>query len=60
MPEFRVSWVIDIEAETPEEAARKARAIQMKSDSIATVFDVACNGDTQTIDLAELDAAAEI
>jgi len=40
MAEFRVSWYIDIEADTPQHAAKKARAIQLNPDSEATVFDV--------------------
>lgn len=40
MPEFRVRWVIDIEADTPREAAEKARQVQQNPDSIATVFEV--------------------
>ena len=41
MPEYRVRWEIDIEADNPQEAAEKALAIHRKPDSIATVFDVA-------------------
>lgn len=40
MPEYRVTWDIDIEADSPEEAAKKALEIQRRPDSIATVFDV--------------------
>lgn len=40
MTEHLVSWVIDIEADTPEEAAMKARAIQLDPHSMATIFDV--------------------
>lgn len=41
MSYYRVVWEIDIEdAETPEEAARKALSIQRDPNSIATVFDV--------------------
>ena len=40
MPEFTVIWEIDIEAETHEEAARKARAIQLDPASVADVFEV--------------------
>jgi hypothetical protein len=38
---YIVTWVIDIEAETPEEAAEKALEIQRDPESTATVFDVA-------------------
>jgi hypothetical protein len=41
MPDFRVVWQIDIwDAETHEEAARRALAIQRDPNSIATVFSV--------------------
>jgi hypothetical protein len=50
---YLVSWTIEIEAESPQEAAEKALEIQQDPDSIATVFDVASNGQSQaiTIDL---------
>ena len=38
--EFRVSWEIDILADSPEEAAKQAHKIMLDSDSIATVFSV--------------------
>lgn len=37
---YRVTWVIDIEAETPQAAAEQALAIQRNPESIATVFDI--------------------
>ena len=40
MTEYRVRWEIDIEADSPREAAEKALAIHRKPDSIAAVFDV--------------------
>lgn len=40
MSMFRVAWHIDIEAETPYEAARKALAIQRDPESIASCFQV--------------------
>lgn len=40
MPEYRVKWEIDIEADSPREAAEKALAIHRNPDSIATVFDI--------------------
>lgn len=39
--QYRVTWQIDIEANSPREAAEMARAIQRKPDNIAGVFDVA-------------------
>lgn len=37
---YIVVWEIDIEAESPEEAARMALEVQRNPDSIATVFEV--------------------
>lgn len=36
---YLVTWTIDVDAETPEEAARKARPMQT-GDTSALVFDV--------------------
>ena len=55
MSHYRVSWEIDIDAESPREAAEKAREIQQDVFSTATVF-VCWNGDTGediTIDTEE-------
>lgn len=40
MPEFRVRWEIDVEADTEAGAAVEAFAIQRDPESIATAFDV--------------------
>lgn len=37
---YRVTWKIDINAESPREAAEEARRIQRDPDSTANVFDV--------------------
>ncbi len=37
---FKVSWVIDIEADSAQEAARIALRIQNNPESTANVFDV--------------------
>ena len=37
---MRVQWEIDIDADSPREAAEKALAIQRNPESIATVFTV--------------------
>ena len=37
---YRVSWTIDIWADTPISAAHEAQLIQRDPDSVATVFDV--------------------
>lgn len=52
---YLVTWQIDIEAETPRDAARAALAIQHNTLSIATVFDVTDrkSNATTTIDLGE-------
>jgi hypothetical protein len=40
MTEFRVTWEINLDAETPTDAAKRAFAIQRDPISIATVFSV--------------------
>jgi len=40
MPEFHVSWHIDIDADNSTDAAEKAREIQLRQDSTATCFEV--------------------
>ena len=40
MTNYRVTWQIDIEADSPKEAAAKALVIMRDPSSIATVFDV--------------------
>jgi hypothetical protein len=49
--EYRVVWEIDIEAESPEEAAVKALDIQRDASSTAVVFDVELDGAFTRIDL---------
>ena len=44
MPQFRVSWEIDIEADTPQQAAKQALAIQRDPKSTATQFSVCLFG----------------
>lgn len=38
MREYRVTWEIDVIAESPLQAAQKARAMQQDPHNIATVF----------------------
>lgn len=38
--EYLVSWSIDIEADSPLDAARKAQEIMLDPESLATAFDV--------------------
>ena len=40
MPHYLVRWEIDIVAESPQEAAEKARRCQTRAGTQATVFDV--------------------
>jgi len=40
MPEYNVYWEIQIEADTPQEAARIAYTIQQDPNSIATIYTV--------------------
>ena len=52
MTDYKVRWEIDIDAETPEEAAMQAFAIQRDQESLATVFEVDDKkGNTVTIDI---------
>jgi hypothetical protein len=48
MSEYKVTWVIDVDARSPKAAARKALAIQRDPNSSATVFDVAYHKVTKT------------
>jgi hypothetical protein len=60
MPTYLVTWRIDIEADTPADAALAAVAIQRKPDSWAVVFDVMdkTSGAATTIDLEPDDDCA--
>lgn len=48
-----VRWEIEVEAETPEEAAVFALEIMRKPTNTALTFDVRVGGGLQTIDLME-------
>jgi hypothetical protein len=51
---YRVQWEIDIEADTPEDAARQAFEIMHDPTSIASVFDVKGeDGITHQVDTAD-------
>lgn len=59
MKTYRVRWVIDIEAETPEEAALRALIVQRNRDwaNMATSFDVQeGGGGWEVVDLGETTA----
>lgn len=52
MINYHVSWEIEIEANSPHEAAQKALEIQRSSESIATVFKMRDEtGETTEVDL---------
>lgn len=55
MTTYRVTWSIDLDAASPQEAAEKALAIQRDPASIAQVFEVReeKRGKLHTIDLQE-------
>ena len=59
MAQYYVEWRIEIEADSPEDAARQALAIQQDPDSIANVFHIAdADEGFIVIDLSELDQEA--
>lgn len=52
--EYKVTWIIEVSAESFEEAAQLAREIQLDKESLATHFTVTDeNGMTQEIDLEQ-------
>lgn len=55
MPFYRVTWKIDIAADTPEEAAEEALRIHRDPESIATVFNISAHHEEVdcTVDLTE-------
>ncbi|WP_053649608.1 MULTISPECIES: hypothetical protein [unclassified Streptomyces] len=57
MNSYRVTWEIDIDADDPEEAARKALGIQRDPDSTATVFGVHGDGRYAEVDTAVVEHA---
>ena len=40
MPDYLVTWTIEIDASTPESAASQARDMQLDPENIATFFTV--------------------
>lgn len=56
MPEYRVTWEMDIEADTPQDAAKQARQYQLDPTAIVGVFDVRdhATGAQHRVDLDEL------
>jgi hypothetical protein len=58
MPSFHVVWEVDVEADTPLEAAREASSMMTDPESTAVVFSVTgpdAAADTVTIDFHDLD-----
>jgi hypothetical protein len=58
--EYRVAWAIDVDADSPREAAQAARDAQTREGTIATVFEVAQRvgeryGERVVVDLDEAD-----
>lgn len=63
MPEFHVSWHIDIDAENATEAAEKAREIQLDQASTATCFEMeTCDdrGDWSKPEIIDLGARPKV
>jgi hypothetical protein len=40
MPEYQVTWTIEVSAEDPRTAAEEARRLQVKPDTSAVCFEV--------------------
>jgi hypothetical protein len=53
MTEYLVTWQIEIDANTPEQAAKKARAIQVDPDNQADHFEVT-NEEGVTVEVSAL------
>lgn len=59
MPNYLVRWEIDIEADTPREAAVKALEIQRDTESIATVFHVFVTDEIAGAHIDRIDLGAD-
>lgn len=61
MPEYLITWTIEVEADSPLEAVQEARKIQLDPDSHATVFTAEDDegSDPWTIDLNDPDTYPE-
>lgn len=57
MPEYTVQWTIDIDGDSPEDAALLALGIQQDPESIATIFRVTnkTTGESQLLDVEDPD-----
>ena len=57
--EYNVTWTIDVDADSPEEAARAALEMQRRSDSWATHFEVQdSQGYVHEVDLGSPDESS--
>ena len=55
MPHYVATWQMEIEADTPEDAARQAWGHMRREDSTANVFEIiAEDGERARVDLTEL------
>jgi len=54
MPLYRITWQIDLAADSPKHAAQQALAIQRDTHSWATVFTVESNYGPCTRDVVDL------
>ncbi len=55
MSEYTVTWEIDLNADSPVQAAKLARKFQLDPQSWATVFSVVdADGNDTTVDLEEV------
>jgi len=60
MADYFIEWTIDLEASTPEEAAREALKIMRDPESAATCFKVYDeDGNPVQIDLTRIDEEAQ-
>lgn len=48
---YTVTWVIEVDAVSPEDAALQAWAIQKAPDALPPFFAVECDGETREVDL---------
>ena len=60
MPHYYVTWDINVDADSPREAAEVAQATQRDPETMATVFRVLDEtGKMITVDLEEMDGSYE-
>jgi len=62
MPSYRITWEIDVDADSPREAAHRAREIQLDPEAWVGCFEIREDGsdevlrvDIDDVDLDELD-----